>query len=128
MIEQVCDDHERKTGQAVARQVGDLPADAPEPVKIALYRVLQGSLSNAFRHGGAGRVWVRASASGASLTFECSDDGPGIRSNGSRGLGLRSMRERVELLDGSFHVAALPSGGTTVRATIPMDRCRSAGV
>lgn len=126
VVDLVCDQHERKTGQSVAREVHGLSGAAPEPVKIALYRVLQESLSNAFRHGARG-AWVRAFVAGTSLTFECIDDGPGIRPNGSNGLGLRSMRERIELLDGSFVVGAAPSGGTAVRATIPMHRCRSAG-
>ncbi len=122
VIEQACAEHERKTGQIVERDVGELPPRAAGPVKIALYRVLQEALSNAFRHGGPSAVRVRARAPDGVLELECLDDGPGIDVNCSRGLGLRSMRERVELLDGSFSVARRPSRGTIVRTAIPLER------
>ena len=45
-------DHERRSGAAVTLRTRELPADVPLPVKIALFRALQESLSNATRHGG----------------------------------------------------------------------------
>ncbi|MBI2325111.1 MAG: sensor histidine kinase [Chloroflexi bacterium] len=120
VIDQACDEHERKTGQVAYRDVSDLPTSAPEQVKIAVYRVLQEALSNAFRHAGAGVVRVRAAVRDGGIEIECLDDGPGIRPDSCQGLGLRSMRERVELLDGSFSVQPRPGGGTTLRAHIPL--------
>lgn len=122
VVEQACAEHERKTGQPVERAVSGLSDDVSEPVKIAVYRVLQEALSNAFRHAGPAPVRVEADVRDGTLRLACLDDGPGIHMNGTKGLGLRSMRERVELLDGSLTVAARGSRGTAVRAAIPLVR------
>lgn len=122
VVDQVCAEHERKTGQPVERDVHDLPSEVVEPVKIAVYRVLQEALSNSFRHAGPGPVRVVAAVRDGVLRIECLDDGPGIHANGSKGLGLRSMRERVELLDGSLTIARRGGRGTVVRAVIPLTR------
>ncbi len=53
-------DHERRSGATVALRTRELPADVPLPLKIALFRALQESLSNATRHGGGTRAQRRS--------------------------------------------------------------------
>lgn len=122
VIEQACADHERKTGQAVTHEVVLAGEHAPTPVKIATYRVLQEALSNAFRHAPQARVTVRVSLGDGALDIECTDHGPGLSPVAVPGLGLRSMRERVELLGGNLEVVTRPQGGTLVRARLPLER------
>lgn len=118
VIEQACADHERKTGRTVQREV-DAPAGSPAlPTKIAIYRVLEEALSNAFRHAPSAAVRVRAFADRDRLVVECVDDGPGPPSDVVAGLGIRGMRERVELLGGGFEITRPSAGGTCVRATL----------
>ena len=54
------------------------------------------------------------------LQLEVSDDGRGLSPSRGRGVGLDSMRERAEELGGSLVVEPLPTGGTRVRAMLPL--------
>lgn len=120
VIERACDDHERKTGRRVERRIEALPEAAPHSLKIALYRTLQEGLSNALRHAPGARVRVRASFVGNAVVLSCEDDGPGIPPDVPAGLGLRGMRERVELLGGMLDIRRGAAGGTSLQATIPL--------
>lgn len=121
VIEQACADHERKTGHTVEREIAPLRDHVPMRVKIATYRVLQEALSNAFRHAPQAGVTVRAGLESGALLVECADDGPGLPLAPAPGLGLRSMRERVELLGGHLELVTPPRGGTLVRAVLPLE-------
>jgi len=116
--------HERRTGSRVTLDVAPLPEQAALPVKITVYRVLQESLNNAFRHAGGANQQIRAFMDGDLLALEISDDGPGfvmqptMALNGR--LGLAGMRERVESLGGRFSVKSEPGKGTQVTARLPL--------
>lgn len=128
VVEKAAEDHRRRTGDQVRVQA---PAALPQvslPVKIALYRVTQESLNNAHLHAGVTEGEVTLAVEGAALRLEVRDRGVGLGgSGGERGasperlpLGLRGMRERVELLGGMLEVSSPPGGGTLVRALIPV--------
>ncbi len=119
VIEQACAAHERKTGRGVGRVIGQLPESAPTPVKIAVCRVLQEALANAFRHAPSATACVQATWGDGTLVLECADDGPGLPARPVLGLGIRGMRERVELLGGHLDIASPSAGGTHVRASLP---------
>lgn len=123
VAERAVSDYERKTGKTVGLVIGDLPKDVPLPVKITLYRLLQESLSNGYRHAGGIGQQVRIKGSDDSLWVEVADAGPGfdpqtVPTNGH--LGLAGMRERVEILEGSFEVESVKGRGTTIRACLPL--------
>jgi signal transduction histidine kinase len=116
--------HERRTGSRVELDVKPLPGQAALPIKITVYRVLQESLNNAYRHAGGANQRIRAFMDGDMLALEISDDGPGFVSqpgatfNGH--LGLAGMRERVESLGGTFSVQSEPGKGTRVTARLAL--------
>jgi signal transduction histidine kinase len=117
--------HERRTGTWIERACERLPVRVPLAVKIALVRTLQEALSNATRHARGAEVLVRAWGQGGYLYMEVADTGPGFDLAGmpsadSGHLGLAGMRERAELLGGSFTVRTAPGAGTTVRACWPI--------
>jgi PAS domain S-box-containing protein len=92
-------------------------------VAIALYRVLQESLTNVARHAGARRAWASLALAEGEVRLEVEDDGRGIAPDDlakSRSLGLKGMRERVRYLGGSFEAARAPRGGTRVRVSLPL--------
>ena len=62
-LQRAADDHRRKTGVVVPLSFGDTPDPAPLPVRITLFRVLQESLANGFRHGGGRNQRVSVSSS-----------------------------------------------------------------
>lgn len=116
-------DYERSAGVAVALDVGRVPAEAPLPVKITLFRLLQESLANGFRHGGGVDQRVDLNARDGQLLIEVGDAGKGFEPKTSEmygHLGLAGMRERVEILGGTFSVHSAPGGGTMIRAALPM--------
>ena len=116
-------DYERKAGLAVPLTVDNVPGEVPLPVKITLYRLLQESLANGFRHGGAPSQRVQLTRFEDQLVVEVTDSGKGFDpqaavANGR--LGLAGMRERVEILGGTFSVQSAPGHGTLVRAALPL--------
>ena len=116
--------HERRTGSRVKLDVAPLPEEAALPVKITVYRVLQESLNNAYRHAGGAGQQIRASMDGDLLALEISDEGPGFVSQPSAAfnghLGLAGMRERVESLGGTFSVKSEIGKGTQVTARLAL--------
>jgi signal transduction histidine kinase len=127
VAERAVHDYESKTGVEVLRSIRALPQDAPLPVKITLYRVLQEALINGFRHDSATGQTVRVWADDGHLSARVGDNGTGfdiqavankVTRNGH--LGLVGMRERVEMLGGAFAVQAAPGQGTTVQARLPL--------
>ena len=123
VAERALSDYERKTGKTVDLIIRDLPKDAPLPVKITLYRLLQESLTNGYRHGDGIGQQVRIRGGDDLLWVEVADAGPGFDpqtapTNGH--LGLAGMKERVEILEGLFEVESVRGGGTTIRACLPL--------
>ncbi|MBW8011520.1 MAG: sensor histidine kinase [Chloroflexi bacterium] len=117
-------DYKRKTNRPVKLDDDHAPEAAPEPVKITLYRMVQEALVNGFRHAGGDGQSVRIWAEAGDLQIEIADTGKGFDSQtvlGERHLGLVGMRERVEVLGGTFSVNTSPGGGTHVHAIIPLD-------
>jgi len=116
-------DYERKAGLTVPLAVGEIPDDAPLPVKITLYRLLQESLANGFRHGGAVDQRVQIQRRNDQLLVEVADAGAGFEPRAIAGgghLGLAGMRERLEILGGTFAVESAPGQGTAIRAVLPL--------
>jgi PAS domain S-box-containing protein len=98
-------------------------------VELALFRVVQESLTNIQRHSGSSQAKIRIERDPGRITLEMSDKGSGIprnlrRHNGKLsfgpGVGIPSMHERVKLIGGQLDIES-SSSGTTVRVTIPAD-------
>lgn len=116
-------DYQRTSGVAPGVCLENLPEDAPLAQKITLFRLLQESLANGYRHGGAVDQHVTVRGRDGALDIEVSDKGSGFepeRTVTDGHLGLDSMRERVEILGGTFSLASVPGKGTVVRATVPL--------
>ena len=92
-------------------------------MKIALYRLIQESLANGFRHGGSAHQRVDVSTADGQLNVTVSDNGAGFdpRAMPTDGhVGLEGMQERVEILGGSFHLHSRPGHGTVITVSMPM--------
>lgn len=89
---------------------------------LVLYRVMQEALQNAVRHSGAGRVEVSFRGDGSELVLRVADPGRGFdpeRLQGTYGLGLAGMRERLRLVGGGLRIHSATRGGTIVEAWLP---------
>jgi signal transduction histidine kinase len=116
-------DYSRKTSASVGLNVNDVPMEAPLSVKITLYRILQESLANGFRHADGANQWVSITGKEGQLIIEISDDGPGFNKQAVLAddhLGLVGMRERVEILGGTFELESVQDNGTLIRARLPL--------
>lgn len=92
-------------------------------VALNLFRVTQEALHNIGKHSGAKHVQVRLTSSDKELTLSIFDDGRGFdveESLQSVGLGLISMRERIEMLGGQFEILSSPGKGTQILARVPV--------
>jgi len=94
------------------------------PVQLAApaYFCCREAIQNASKHAGAGaQLRVRVDATDHLLTFEVSDDGVGFDPYArSPGGGLRSLRDRVEAVGGTFTVRSELGNGTTVTGQLPI--------
>lgn len=131
VISQAVGDFERRTRHQVTVSAATTSAPLADAAKVAVYRIIQEALNNAATHGNASSMKVTASVRADTLVVEIADDGSGFsqsdieaeRRTGERPrLGIRGMRERTELLGGSFQIASRPGDGTTVVANIPLNR------
>jgi PAS domain S-box-containing protein len=98
------------------------PSHLPPAVNTCVYRIVQEGLSNVRKHAKAKRVSVTVAASD-SIELLIKDDGQGFEPQavgGSHHLGLTSMRERVEQLDGTITITSRPGAGTTISIQIPI--------
>jgi PAS domain S-box-containing protein len=104
----------------ISPRVGRMKPD----VELALFRVVQESLTNIQRHSGSPQAKIRIERDLGKIRLEISDKGSGISGSGKMffglGVGIPSMHERVTLIGGQLDIES-SSSGTTVRVTIPAD-------
>lgn len=95
----------------------------PQEVEQALFRLTQEALANVSKHAQAERVEITLACTEAGITLELADDGRGFdpASVSDKGLGLRSMRERIEALDGELKVESTPGSGTCLVARLELE-------
>ena len=119
--------HERRTATRVDQVFEGLPANAALPVKIAVFRIVQEALSNAFRHAGGVGQQVHAECHDGWLRLLVGDEGPGfdpdaVTQSGDFGhLGLAAMRERAGSLSGTMEVVSAPGQGTRIEVRLPVN-------
>ncbi|MDP8983284.1 MAG: sensor histidine kinase [Acidobacteriota bacterium] len=89
-------------------------------VAIHLYRVLQEALNNVVRHSGSAQAAVRLRFIPAAVVLEVEDTGVGFKHSNRQGMGLISMRERAELVNGRIEFLDREGGGALVRITVPL--------
>lgn len=99
----------------------------PRHVATEALATLREALSNVARHAHAHRVQVVLAATGSEVSLDVADDGVGVpdrvnvKTEGQNGgRGLVNMRERAEVLGGSFSVSPRPGGGTLVGWRAPL--------
>jgi signal transduction histidine kinase len=100
------------------------PRLASPVVGRTVYRVVEEALTNAHKHAPGARVTVRLRYDPANVRLEVRNTAPtrpvdpGLVGTGS-GMGLASLRRRVELVRGTLHAGPVPDGGFCVEATLP---------
>jgi NarL family two-component system sensor histidine kinase LiaS len=98
----------------------------PVEVEETLYRVLQEALANVARHSGSAAAQIRLAWQGNQISLRVWDEGKGFDAlvGAGKGLGLVSMRERVEALGGGLSISSSP-GDTSIEVCVPIDPIES---
>ena len=100
-----------------------MPSTVPPETALCLYRIVQEALQNVVRHSGARTASVRLTGSPESLQLEVSDSGKGFEiTKLGDGMGLLSMRERVNLLHGHLTMWSKHGAGTRLAVRVPLVR------
>jgi len=119
----------RSQSPATSVEVDVERLDATLPLELATvaFRVAQEGLANAVRHGQARNVVLRAFMRADCLNIWVVDDGNGfdatdqqVASRRGEGSGLSGMRERVELMGGTFRLQTQPGEGVQIRVLLPI--------
>jgi signal transduction histidine kinase len=109
-------------GTPTTLQPAEPPVPLPPPVALAVYRIVQESLTNVVRHAGRVAATVGLRHDGGYLYVDVVNDGgaaPAAFSDGT-GTGLAGMRERAAALGGTLDAGPRPGGGFAVHARLPV--------
>ena len=113
--------------QTVALRI-DLPGDFDSwlaVIRRQLYRVTQEALTNSVKHANAQQIIVKLNHNSQLIELRIADDGEGFdpaEVDMDQHLGLQSMAERIEALQGTFEVNSAFGEGTLIIATLPFYR------
>jgi len=116
---------EKRSGVEARLITHGILAELPVTLQENMYRIALEALANALKHADARNVTVHIYAADEHVTLEVIDDGCGfdptiLENNG--GMGLISMRERAEKMNGSFSIQSTNDQGATIRVQIPLTK------
>jgi two-component system NarL family sensor kinase len=119
----------KRCGIKIALQIAPKFGRMSHDLEVALFRVLQESLTNVHRHSGSPEATVRLASKNGIVTLQIIDQGKGIQLEdsdrpgqdvmGATGVGLRGMKERISQLGGTLEVSS-SRRGTAITATVPL--------
>jgi len=118
-----CKELSEQTKVEIAFSHAGVPRALPQEVSLCLFRVLQEALQNAVKHSGVKSFNVDLLGTPESIDLTVTDTGSGFEENEAftrQGLGLISMRERLQLVQGKLSVKSKPGAGTTIHARVPL--------
>jgi PAS domain S-box-containing protein len=111
-------------GIRVEQKIGVQESEAPDSLKTPIFRITQEAMNNIAKHSKADLIILSLKGEGKRIELTIQDNGMGFdvegmlsRGRSQRGLGLESMRERVELSGGAFTIESTHGQGTLIRAS-----------
>jgi signal transduction histidine kinase len=95
----------------------------PAEISTALYRIIQESLTNIYKHSAATQVSIHLRESPEAIQLQINDNGQGFNpERNTTGFGLQGMRERTAALGGQFFLVSQPGKGCRITVSIPLPR------
>lgn len=108
-------------------KIRDLPKNLSKEHEITLYRVIQEALNNIIKHSKATQVDITLETHPSFLFLQIEDNGTGfdaasssLSENFALGFGIKSMQERIKLLNGEFSLSSILNKGTTIVIKLPL--------
>lgn len=105
---------EENTGVMVTMQSFGTPNDLPQKFVLFLYRAIQELIQNVVKHAQASQVLIQIIYGNEALNITVEDNGKGLQSNNEEGLGIKSLRNRTKLYNGTLNIESKPGEGTSV--------------
>jgi PAS domain S-box-containing protein len=129
-VRSFCKELSEQTGLRVRFVECDVPEHIPPETALTIYRVIQESLWNVAKHSGADEALVELIGEDHLLRLSVADSGRGFDAEATRaqGLGLLSMRERMQLIGGRIEIESGASSGTRITASAPCHGVRPTAV
>ncbi|UCB52046.1 MAG: PAS domain S-box protein [Candidatus Zixiibacteriota bacterium] len=122
-LEWYIDIYSRRSGVKVSLRTRDREYPFPPEVVTALYRIIQEALTNVAKHARASLASVSVSQRGSTAVLSVRDNGIGFDASKAlsapKGMGLLNIKERVNMLGGSFEIISRPRKGTKLNIQIP---------
>ena len=112
---------EKNSELAVELEITEMSRPLDWLVSTTLYRIAQEALTNILRHAEASLAHVDLRGGKEGVTLVIRDNGKGLAVQADRGLGIIGMRERTNLVGGSFSIENTADGGTIITVTIPYE-------
>jgi PAS domain S-box-containing protein len=122
-IESECAAIMRRENIEIIFRTKDVPDVIANDIALCLYRVVQEGLRNVIAHSRANNCEIFLKGVDNTLSLAVSDDGVGFDPGEVRqkpGLGLSSMRERAQLIQGDFSIKSQPGQGTLILICVPL--------
>ena len=121
-LQTLCRDLSAEDGIRIRWHTRGVPENVGEELGLCVFRVAQEALRNALKHSGATVIDVSLIGTPSMMTLRISDNGAGFDplTSPMTGIGLQTMRERVDLVGGVLAVEALRPHGTMVRIDLPL--------
>lgn len=123
-IEWQVKEFQRRTGIACELLMSDQELAVDDGRATALFRILQESLNNVFRHARATRTRIEVQCRDDRLYMTVADNGVGIFPGCRRqanSFGLVGIKERISALHGDFNIETGQDAGTAITVSIPLD-------
>src|SRR5580658_181439 len=92
----------------------------PESIEASLYFFCSEALTNIVKHAQATRAWIRLEVAADRCVVEVRDDGIGGARPGPETSGLVGLSDRIGAIGGTLDITSPPSGGTVLRASVPI--------
>jgi signal transduction histidine kinase len=116
------------SGTAITFTHENVPSTLSPDLTVCLFRIVQETLQNALKYSKARGVRVHLSGRSDGLALTIADDGIGFDVDAAwgNGLGLVSIRERVEAVGGTLEIRSAPGAGTNFTITVPVEKVQNA--
>jgi len=121
-LEELCAELSR-AGVTIQFTHREVPPKLPPDVMLCAFRVVQEALQNALKHSSATIMGVHVGGESDRLSVTIADNGVGFDVDGAwrKGVGLSSIRERIDEMGGTLEIRSRPGAGTRLTATIPLE-------
>lgn len=121
-IHRLLTEFQHNTGIQPSCQV-QIPGHLPTDVNTTLYRILQESLTNIYKHAQASEVAVQLEQDSEMLHLSIYDNGQGFNPlQNTTGFGLQGLRERAAALGGNLKLSSQPGNGCSVDVFLPLSK------